>query len=112
MAKRVKCAVGAVIVFLSAARVAAAQEIVFKLDPRRSQVEFTLGATLHTVHGQLAFKQGTVRFNRATGHSEGVLVVDATTANTGNTGRDNKMHRQILESQKYPEIIFRPQQVR
>jgi hypothetical protein len=34
--------------------------------------------------------------------------VDATSGDTGNTGRDHKMHQEILESQRYPEIIFTP----
>jgi polyisoprenoid-binding protein YceI len=34
--------------------------------------------------------------------------VDATTGDSGNTGRDHKMHKEILESQRYPEITFTP----
>ena len=36
------------------------------------------------------------------------MTVDATSGNTGNNGRDHKMHQEILESQRYPEITFTP----
>jgi polyisoprenoid-binding protein YceI len=85
-----------------------AQQAVLELDPARCRVEFTLGATLHTVHGTLKLKAGTISFDQATGQASGRVVVDATSANTGNDGRDNKMHREILASEKYPEIVFTP----
>lgn len=97
-------------VALSAAA-ANAQEMVFHVDPAQSHVTFTLGATLHSVHGTFQMKSGTLRFNPATGDASGSLVVDATSGNSGNNSRDRRMHRQILEDQKYPEIVFTPQHV-
>lgn len=88
-----------------------AQEFVFQLHPAQSRVQFTLPATLHTVHGTFQFKSGTVRFDPATGLASGVLVVDATSGNTGNKDRDGRMHQQILEDQKYPDIVFTPQRI-
>jgi len=35
--------------------------------------------------------------------------VDATSGDSGSKARDGKMHKEILESQKFPEIIFTPQ---
>jgi polyisoprenoid-binding protein YceI len=84
------------------------QEITFELDPANTQIEFTLPATLHTVHGTFALKRGTIHFNPSTGSASGLVVVDATSAETGNSGRDHKMHQEILESQRYPEITFTP----
>jgi len=97
-------------VALSAAA-ANAQEMVFQLDPAQSHVTFTLGDILHTVHGTFQMRSGSIRFNPATGDASGSLVVDATSGNSGNNGRDRRMHRQILEDQKYPEIVFTPQHV-
>jgi polyisoprenoid-binding protein YceI len=37
--------------------------------------------------------------------------VDATSGDSGNNARDKKMHREILESGKFPEIIFMPGQI-
>lgn len=88
-----------------------AQEFVFQLHPAQSRVQFSLPATLHTVHGTFAFKSGVIHFNPATGEASGALVVDATSGNTGNKDRDGRMHQQILEDQKFPEIIFTPQRI-
>ena len=74
-------------------------------------VQFTLGATLHTVEGTFAAKRGSVHFDPATGAVSGEIVVDATSGQSGNSGRDTRMHREILESARFPEIIFRPGRV-
>lgn len=83
-----------------------AQEAVVTFDPATTKVEFTLGATLHTVHGTFQLKRGVVRFNPTTGEASGEIVVDATSGNSENSDRDKKMHKEILESGKYPEITF------
>jgi polyisoprenoid-binding protein YceI len=85
-----------------------AQDLTLELDPANTRIEFTLGATLHTVHGTFALKSGTIHFNPSTGSAGGLVVVDATSGNTENKGRDHKMHQEILESQRYPEITFTP----
>ena len=38
-------------------------------------------------------------------------MVDAPSGESENSGRDAKMHREILESQRYPEITFAPIEV-
>jgi polyisoprenoid-binding protein YceI len=88
-----------------------AQQAVLKLDPGKTLINFTLGASFHTVHGTFRLKHGTITFDPATGQASGLVVVDATSGDTGNHGRDSKMHKEILESQKYPEITFTPVQI-
>jgi len=90
---------------------AAAQEAVLELDPAQTQVSFTLGDVLHTVHGVFKLKRGTIKFDPATGHAGGRVVVDATSGDSGSHARDHKMHKDILESAQYPEITFTPEQV-
>jgi polyisoprenoid-binding protein YceI len=90
---------------------AVAQEAVLELDPGQTQVNFTLGDILHTVHGTFKLKRGTVKFDPASGHATGLVVVDATSGNSGSNARDHKMHKDILESAQYPEVTFTPQQV-
>lgn len=85
---------------------ALAQETVFHLDPAQSAVEFTLGDVLHTVHGTFKMKDSTVRFDLASGLASGALVVDATSGNSGNSSRDKKMNKDILESAKYFEFRY------
>jgi len=105
-------ALGLVLLVLSTAQHARAQEAVLELDLEQTQIGFTLGDVLHTVHGTFKLKQGTVNFNAATGEASGLVVVDATSGNSGSHARDHKMHKDILQSDQYPEITFVPQQVR
>jgi polyisoprenoid-binding protein YceI len=92
----------------AANRVWPTQELRFELDPARSGADISLGATLHTVHGSFSLKRGEVHFNPATGTAGGEIVFDATSGKTGNSSRDNKMHTDVIESQRYPQIVFRP----
>jgi polyisoprenoid-binding protein YceI len=85
-----------------------AQQGALELDAARTTVHFTLKTSLHTVRGTFRLKSGKVSFDPAAGKLSGLLVVDATSGQSGNSGRDSKMHREILESQKYPEITFAP----
>lgn len=87
------------------------QEIVLELDPAHTSVHFALPATLHTVHGSFKLKQGTIRYDPASGKIAGEVVVDATSGDSGNEKRDRRMHKEILESQRYPEIVFTPDRV-
>jgi hypothetical protein len=76
-----------------------------------SQVAFTLGDVLHTVHGTFALKHGQVRFDPEAGSASGEIVVDAASGRSGSPARDRRMHDNILESGRYPEIVFRPDRV-
>ncbi len=96
---------------ISGSRPARAQVTVFTFDPAATTVHFTLGATFHTVHGTMHLKSGEIRFNAATGTASGEVVADATTAETGNASRDRKMHREVLQSARYPEIVFTAERV-
>lgn len=100
-----------VIASLSNAPVARAQDSSVALDRGQAKIEFTLGSTLHTVHGTFALKNSTLRFDPASGKISGTVVADATSGESGNSGRDSRMHREILESVKFPEIVFTPSQI-
>jgi polyisoprenoid-binding protein YceI len=82
-------------------------EITLNLDPAQSKVHWTLGSTLHTVHGTFALKRGILRFDPASGTANGEIAADATSGQSGNDSRDKKMHREILESARYTEVVFR-----
>jgi polyisoprenoid-binding protein YceI len=99
----------AVLGLIPAAR---AQELAVQLDPAQTQIEFTLGATLHSVHGSFKLKSGAIRFDPSAGTVSGAITIDATSGESGNSGRDKRMHREILESDKFPEIIFTPKQIK
>jgi polyisoprenoid-binding protein YceI len=86
-------------------------ELVFEIDPTQSKVHWTLSTTLHTVHGTFALKKGTLHLDPATGKASGEIIADATSGNSGNDGRDKKMHKEVLETGRYTEVIFRPDRV-
>jgi polyisoprenoid-binding protein YceI len=83
-----------------------ADELALKLDPAETDIKFTLGAALHTVHGTFKLKRGTIRFDPATGKARGEFVADMTSGESGNNSRDRRMHKDILESERYPEAVF------
>jgi polyisoprenoid-binding protein YceI len=87
----------------------AEETVVF--DPARSTVEFTLGDVLHTVHGSFKLKSGAVSFDPVVGKASGALIVDATSGDSGSGARDRRMHKNILESGRYPEIVFTPDRI-
>src|SRR3954454_22756580 len=94
----------------------------FELDPAATRVDFTFGATLHTVDGFMRAKEGSVRIDPDTHEASGRFVLDATSAETGGRSvlaptspetavsrRDHKMNEKILESPSNTEIVFEPQ---
>ena len=85
-----------------------AQDKVFQLDPKQTSVHFALDSVLHTVHGTFELKRGSLIVDVASGRMSGEIVVDARSGNSDNGLRDRKMHREILESDKYPEFAFQP----
>jgi len=96
----------AVLAALANGRSATADPRVLVLDPAATKILFTLGATLHTVEGSVRLSRGEVRFDSAGGAASGEIVVDARSAETGNSSRDANMHRTVLESERFPSIVL------
>jgi polyisoprenoid-binding protein YceI len=90
---------------------AQSREITLTFVPAQTTVVFTLGDILHTVHGSFLLRSGVVHFTPATNVISGEIVVDGTSGKTGNNTRDRKMHKEVLESARYPDITFRPDRV-
>jgi len=101
-----------VIPFIAIATVAAfAQGVAFQLDPQHTTVNFALSDVLHKIAGTFRLKQGSLHLDPASGKLTGEIVVDARSGESGTGMRDRKMHREVLESDRYPEIVFRPDRV-
>ena len=83
----------------------------FELDPAHTEIDFTLPATLHTVHGTFKLKRGALSFDPPNGKATGEIVIDTTSAATGIGSRDKRMHKEILETERYPEAVFVPDSV-
>ena len=96
----------ACLVALVAPLASASEPVTLKLDPGASHAKFTLGSTLHTVHGEMPILEGALRFDPNGGDATGDVVLDARGAVTGNTKRDKKMHQRVLQSATFPELVF------
>lgn len=86
-------------------------QAIFDIDASQSRAAYTLGDVLHTVHGTFKVKRGSIQFDPSTGVASGEIVVDAASGESGSGARDKRMHQNILESQRFPEITFAPEQV-
>jgi polyisoprenoid-binding protein YceI len=88
-----------------------AAETMLTFDPSSTEIHWTLDTLVHTVHGTFQLKSGAVAFDPATGKASGQLVVSSASGESGNGSRDARMHKSILESPKFPDIVFSPDRV-
>jgi polyisoprenoid-binding protein YceI len=102
--------VGAVL-FSCGAAAAQSHDLKLQFIPANTSIKFTLGDIFHTVHGSFQLKCGEANYDLTTQIVHGQVVADATSGESGNHTRDRRMHKEILETAKYPEIIFRPDRV-
>jgi len=103
--------VAACTAIVAAAVTSPAEQIEVVLDPEASEVTFELSATLHTVHGTAELERGEFVFDTETGDASGEAVVSASSADTDNTKRDEKMHDEVLLSREHPVISIRAERL-
>ena len=84
----------------------AQQKIAF--DPAHSEIHFTLGGNMHTVHGAFALQPSQIEFSPTTGKSSGTISVDASSGASGNSSRDRRMTSDVLKAPSYKTITFTP----
>lgn len=99
------------LLWIGLSALASAQEMILRCDASQTTADFTLSDALHTVHGSFQGKRGELHFDPALRKLSGEVVFDATSGNSGSAGRDRKMHKDVLDSGRYPEISFRPDTV-
>jgi polyisoprenoid-binding protein YceI len=91
------------------AQSAGSAAITLHFDPATTEIHYTLGGTLHRVHGTFALKLGQLAFDPASGVAQGQILVDAASGHSGDKKLDAKMQKDVLESQTYPELFFHPE---
>lgn len=80
----------------------------FEIDRSASEVRFTSKAPFETVIGKTGDVSGEINLSGENLRSvSGTITVKAVTIKTGNRLRDKNMREDYLETDRYPEIVFR-----
>ena len=88
---------------------AVAQQQTFTVDPAASSIGFALSGTGHEVHGIFHVASGTIEFDPSAAKMSGIIVVSASSGESGEKGRDKNMNQKVLEAERFPDITFKPQ---
>jgi polyisoprenoid-binding protein YceI len=96
---------------LAGAPPADAEPFMLTLDAQRTTIQWVLRGFPDTVHGTFRLERGVLRFEADSGAADGCFRVDARSGESGNATRDRKMHDQVLETARYPEVTLRPTRV-
>ena len=94
---------------LSIASITFAQQRTFTADPSASSIAFALAGTGHEVHGTFHVQSGTIQFDRNAPKMSGSIVVSAASGESGDKGRDKKMHSDVLDVTHFADVTFAPQ---
>ena len=90
---------------------AEAEPATLTIDPAKTTVHFVLQATGHKVEGTIEVESGEIEFDLETGRASGELRLDLSSAATGNDGRDEKMHDDVFETAKFPDLVFHAERI-
>ena len=90
---------------------AATVELQIHLPPESTTIDFTLKATMHTVHGTANLERADFTIDTKSGAASGEAVVVSGSADTDNDKRDKKMHGKVLLSATHPRIVIRAERV-
>ena len=80
----------------------------FKVDPDKSDVAMTLGASDHATHGTFHVQSGSIAFDPKAATISGMVVVAAGSGKTGNDSRDKKMTNEVLDAPHFSDVTFAP----
>jgi polyisoprenoid-binding protein YceI len=81
----------------------------FEILPSKSSVTFMISTTFNEIEGKAKTFRGSLSIPDTTGKdiatgTTATITVDTKSMETGNKGRDKDMHKDVLESEKHPEI--------
>ncbi|MGC9197471.1 MAG: YceI family protein [Acidobacteriaceae bacterium] len=88
---------------------AVAQSQNFNINPGLSTVAFTLTSNDDTTKGTFRVEKGVVAFNPASTQISGMVIVSAASGNSGNSTRDKRMLKEVLQASRFANITFAPQ---
>jgi polyisoprenoid-binding protein YceI len=93
---------------LGSALSAGAQQQTFTINPATSSVAFALTGTGHEVRGSFHVSSGAIQYDHTAAKISGSVVVSAASGDSGDKGRDKKMHSDVLEVEHYADVTFQP----
>ena len=85
------------------------QKQTFSVDPKASEVTFSLSGSDHSVHGAFQVQNGSIDFDPGATKISGTVVVAAGSGKSGNDSRDHKMSADVLDAPHFAEVSFVPQ---
>lgn len=89
-----------------------ARNIEIHFDPQSTQIRFKIVSLLRDVRGTFQFKGGALAIDPDSTLAQGELLVDATTGRTGSEARDKELRDEVLETSRYPSILFHAEHLR
>jgi polyisoprenoid-binding protein YceI len=87
---------------------ALAQHQTFVANPDASEVKMTLQTTHEVVNGSFHLQSGSIEFDRSSPKMSGSVVVLAGSGKTGNSSRDKKMNKDVLQVEQHATVSFEP----
>lgn len=93
---------------LSFTSVLFAQQETMTVNPSASSLAFALTGSGHEVHGTFHVQSGSIEFDRSAPKISGKIVVSAASGDSGDKGRDSKMHNDVLDVSHYADVTFAP----
>ena len=87
---------------------ALSQHQTFVVNPDASEVKMTLKTTHEIVNSTFHVQSGSIEFDRGNPKMSGSVAVLAGSGKTGNSSRDKKMNKDILEVEQHTTVSFEP----
>ena len=85
-----------------------AQTETFTAKPDQSEVAFSLGDVMYSVHGTFHVERGSVLFDLSSPQMSGSIVVAAGSGKSGNDTRDHRMSTDVLNASQFSDATFSP----
>jgi polyisoprenoid-binding protein YceI len=88
-----------------------ASAVTVDFEPGQTAIQWVLVGNVHTVHGTFKLEHGHITVDPQSGALGGELVADAASGDSGNETRDKRMNKDVLQSDRFPEVKLLPRKL-